>query len=151
MSIRQGEAMTVTNDWNAQIVEEFRANGGKVGGRFEGGDIVLMHYHGRKSGTEYISPVVYRPGDDADTIYVFASKGGAPTHPEWYYNLLEDDNAFVEVGTQTYPVSVTEITGDERDAIYAAHVVRYPGFGEYTKSTEGIRTIPVLALTRKSS
>lgn len=142
--------MTSPNDWNAAIIAEFRANEGKVGGNFEGADMVLMHHHGRKSGKEFVNPVVYRPDpDDADTIYVFASKAGAPEHPDWYYNLIADDNASVEVGTESYPVTVRELTGAERDEVYAAHAERYPGFREYEEKTAGIRTIPVLALTRR--
>jgi deazaflavin-dependent oxidoreductase (nitroreductase family) len=137
------------NDWNAQVIAEFRANEGKVGGQFEGAPVVLMHHHGRKTGNEFVNPVMYMQSEtDSDTIYVFASKGGAPTHPDWYHNLLVDQAATVEVGTEAYPVSVTEVTGADRDSIYAEQVRRYPGFGEYEVSTAGIRTIPVLALTR---
>jgi deazaflavin-dependent oxidoreductase (nitroreductase family) len=137
------------NDWNKQVIAEFRANEGKVGGRFEGAPVVLMHHHGRKSGNEFVTPVMYLPSEtDPDTMYVFASKGGHPDHPDWYHNLLVDEAASVEVGTESYPVSVSEIVGAERDAIYAEQVKRYPGFGEYEVATTGIRTIPVLALTR---
>ncbi len=136
------------SDWNAAIIEEFRANGGKVGGMFEGAPVVLMHGVGRRTGKETVHPVVYLPGDDPATIYVFASKGGAPTHPDWYYNLTAAGRATVEVGTETYDAAVAEITGEERDRIYAEQVSRMPGFGEYEQKTAGIRTIPVLALTR---
>lgn len=141
--------MSEYNDWNAQIIAEFRANGGKVGGQFEGAPVVLMHGVGRKTGKESVHPVMYLADEqDADTIYVFASKGGAPTHPDWYYNLTEAGKATLEVGTETYEATVTEITGEDRDRIYAEQVSRYPGFGEYEVATAGIRTIPVLALTR---
>ena len=141
--------MADVNDWNAKVIAEFRANGGKVGGNFEGAPVVLMHHVGRKSGKESVNPVMYLP-DEADptTIYVFASKGGAPTHPDWYWNMTEAGSAVVEVGTETYTVSVREVTGEERDTVYAEQASRYPGFGEYAVKTEGIRTIPVLALTR---
>ena len=141
--------MADDNDWNARVIAEFRANGGKVGGNFEGAPVVLMHHVGRKSGKESVNPVMYLP-DEADptTIYVFASKGGAPTHPDWYWNMTEAGSAVVEVGTETYTVSVREVTGEERDTVYAEQASRYPGFGEYAVKTEGIRTIPVLALTR---
>jgi len=141
--------MADVNDWNARVIAEFRANGGKVGGNFEGAPVVLMHHVGRKSGKESVNPVMYLP-DEADptTIYVFASKGGAPTHPDWYWNMTEAGSAVVEVGTETYTVSVREVTGEERDTVYAEQASRYPGFGEYAVKTEGIRTIPVLALTR---
>ena len=141
--------MTDVNDWNSRVIAEFRANGGKVGGQFEGAPVVLMHHIGRKSGKESVNPVMYLPDEgDAATIYVFASKGGAPTHPDWYWNMTEAGTATVEVGTETYDVSVREVTGEERDTIYAEQASRYPGFGEYAEKTAGIRTIPVLALTR---
>jgi deazaflavin-dependent oxidoreductase (nitroreductase family) len=137
------------SDWNTAIIEEFRANGGKVGGPFEGAPVVLMHGVGRRSGKETVHPVMYLPSDDDPaTIYVFASKAGAPTHPDWYYNLTAAGRLTVEVGTETYEAAVTEVTGEDRDRIYAEQVSRYPGFGEYEQRTAGIRTIPVLALTR---
>jgi len=141
--------MADVNDWNARVIAEFRANGGKVGGNFEGAPVVLMHHVGRKSGKESVNPVMYLPDEtDPATIYVFASKGGAPTHPDWYWNMTEAGSAVVEVGTETYTVSVRDVTGEERDTVYAEQASRYPGFGEYAVKTEGIRTIPVLALTR---
>ena len=141
--------MTDVNDWNSRVIAEFRANGGKVGGQFEGAPVVLMHHIGRKSGKESVNPVMYLPDEgDPATIYVFASKGGAPTHPDWYWNMTVAGTATVEVGTETYAVSVREVTGQERDTIYAEQASRYPGFGEYAEKTAGIRTIPVLALTR---
>ncbi len=85
---------------------------------------------------------------DPDTIYVFASKAGAPTHPDWYYNLTSAEAAEVEVGTATYRVSVRELEGEERDRVYAEQARRYPGFAEYAVRTAGVRTIPVLVLTR---
>jgi deazaflavin-dependent oxidoreductase (nitroreductase family) len=141
--------MAEVNDWNAQIIAEFRANDGKVGGPFEGAPVVLMHHVGRKSGKESVNPVMYLPDDhDPSTIYVFASKAGAPTHPDWFWNMTEAGRATVEVGTETYDVSVRELTGDERDSVYAEQASRYPGFAEYAEKTAGIRVIPVLALTR---
>jgi deazaflavin-dependent oxidoreductase (nitroreductase family) len=135
------------SDWNEQVVAEFRANEGRVGGPFDGASMILIHHVGRKSGKEYVNPLVYLPGDD-DSMYLFASKGGAPENPEWYRNLVAAGHATVEVGSSTYPVTVTEISGDERDLIYAEQVKRMPGFGEYAEKTEGIRKIPVLRLTR---
>jgi deazaflavin-dependent oxidoreductase (nitroreductase family) len=141
--------MTDVNDWNSRIIAEFRANDGKVGGQFEGAPVVLMHHVGRRSGTEYVNPVMYLAADDDPaTIYVFASKGGHPTNPDWYVNMTEAGTATVEVGTETYAVTVTELTGEERDRVYAEQARRYPGFAEYEQQTAGIRTIPVLALTR---
>ena len=136
------------SDWNQSVIEEFRANEGRVGGPFAGAPMVLIHHVGRKSGKEYINPLVYLPDGDGDSIYIFASKGGAPENPEWYRNLVAAGQATIEVLTSTYPVTVTELSGDERDRVYAEQVKRMPGFGEYAQKTEGIRKIPVLRLTR---
>lgn len=141
--------MSEINDWNAAIIAEFRANEGRVGGQFEGAPVVLMHHVGRKSGREFVNPVMYLADDsDPATIFVFASKAGAPTHPDWYWNMTEAGRATVEVGTETYDVAVRELEGDERDRVYAEQASRYPGFAEYEEKTAGIRVIPVLALTR---
>ena len=141
--------MTEINDWYAAIIAEFRANEGRVGGQFEGAPVVLMHHVGRKSGKEFVNPVMYLADDsDPATIFVFASKAGAPTHPDWYWNMTEAGRATVEVGTETYDVAVRELEGDERDRVYAEQASRYPGFAEYEEKTAGIRVIPVLALTR---
>ena len=136
-------------DWNGKIVAEFRANEGKVGGPFEGAPLVLLHHRGRKSGREYVAPTMYLADEtDPDVIYVFASKAGAPTNPDWYYNLTAAGNGTVEVGSETYQVSVGELTGAERDRTYAEQARRYPGFAEYESKAAGIRTIPVLKLRR---
>jgi deazaflavin-dependent oxidoreductase (nitroreductase family) len=136
-------------DWNSKVIAEFRANEGRVGGSFAGAPMVLVHSRGRKSGLERVNPMMYLADEtDENTIYVFASKGGAPTNPDWYRNLVVAGDATVEVGTETYPVTVREVTGDERDRIYAEQARRYPGFAEYESKTAGIRTIPVLRLTR---
>ncbi len=137
------------SDWNERVIAEFRANEGRVGGGFEGAPMIVVHHVGRKSGKEYVNPLVYLPGEgDDDSIYIFASKGGTPENPEWYRNLIAAGQATVEVQTSTYPVTVTEVSGPERDRIYAEQVKRMPGFGEYAEKTEGIRKIPVLRLTR---
>jgi deazaflavin-dependent oxidoreductase (nitroreductase family) len=142
--------MTGPGDWNTKVIEEFRANQGRVGGAFEGAPLALVHHRGRKTGKEHVAPMMYLADDvDPDVIYVFASKAGAPTHPDWYYNLTSARDAEVEVGTQTYPVSVSELSGDDRDRIFAEQARRYPGFAEYAQKTAGIRTIPVLALRRR--
>jgi deazaflavin-dependent oxidoreductase (nitroreductase family) len=136
-------------DWNASIINEFRANAGKVGGQFEGAPLVLLHHRGRKSGRELVSPVMYLADEtDPDTIYVFGSRGGAPTNPDWYYNLVAAGRATVERGTETYDVSVRDVTGDDRDRIFAEQARRYPGFAEYAEKTAGIRVIPVVELRR---
>jgi deazaflavin-dependent oxidoreductase (nitroreductase family) len=137
------------DDRNAKIIDEFRANEGRVGGNFAGAPLVLLHHTGRKSGREYVNPVMYLPDDgDPDTIYVFASKGGAPEHPSWYRNLTAAGSGSVEVGTDSYRVTVAELKGAERDRIYAEQAKRFPGFATYETRTSGVRTIPVLALHR---
>jgi deazaflavin-dependent oxidoreductase (nitroreductase family) len=141
--------MADRNEWNTKIIDDFRANDGRVGPPFEGAPVVLLHHRGRKSGKEYVNPLVYLPDEqDTNTIYLFASKGGAPSNPDWYYNLTDLGTASVERGTDNYPLTVTEVTGDERDALYKEQASRFPGFGDYAQKTAGIRTIPVLKLTR---
>ncbi len=142
--------MTDLNSWNQQVIAEFRANEGRVGGGFAGAPMVLVHHVGRASGKEYVTPLVYLPKDgDDDTIYIFGSKAGAPDHPDWYLNLLAAGQATIEVGTGRYPVTITEVGGEERDRVYAEQVRRMPGFGEYEAKAAGFRTIPVLELTRR--
>jgi deazaflavin-dependent oxidoreductase (nitroreductase family) len=139
------------SDWNTQVIEEFRANGGKVGGNFDGAPMVLLHHRGRSSGTEYLTPLMYLPGEvsgDDDVIYVFASAAGAPQDPQWYRNIVTAGQTEVEVGTERYAVRVEDVSGAERDRIYAEQARRYPGFAEYEQKTNGIRTIPVVALHR---
>jgi len=135
------------NDYIAKIIDEFRANEGRVGGPFEGSAVALVHHRGRKSGREYVTPVEYQRADDA-TIYAFASKAGAPSNPDWYYNLVAAAAGSVEVGTDTYAVTVDELMGDDRDRVYEEQARRLPQFAEYAKQTAGIRTIPVLGLRR---
>src|SRR5262245_19273567 len=132
----------VVPDWNKKIIEEFRANQGRVGGSFEGAPLLLLHTTGRRTGAERVNPVMYLR--EGDRVYVFGSKGGAPNHPDWYHNLLADPNVTVELGTQTYPARAEVITGAEPDRIYAKPSRRHPGFAEYQRSTR--RVIPVIAL-----
>ena len=141
--------MTEPNDWNSKTIAEFRANEGRVGGPFEGAPMVLVHRRGRRSGREYVTPTIYLPHDaDDGIIYVFATKGGAPTHPDWYYNLTEAGEGSFERGTESFEVTVRDLTGAERNSGYAEQARRYPGFAEYERQTTGIRTIPVLELER---
>jgi deazaflavin-dependent oxidoreductase (nitroreductase family) len=141
--------MSDVGDWNAKTIEEFRANEGRVGGVFEGAPLVLVHDRGRKSGREYVNPLMYLPHDtDQDIIYVFATKGGAPSNPDWYDNLIAAGDGRVERGTETYDVTVRELTGAERDRIYAEQARRFPGFADYERQIAGVRTIPVLELAR---
>ena len=137
-------------EWNQQNINEFRANDGKVGGPFAGVPITLLHHVGRKSGTQYVTPLVYQPKDGSDdSIYVFAAFAGAPQNPEWYYNLVAAGQASVEIGTEAYQVTVRDITGDERDRVWAHQVSLAPSFSDYEKKTAGIRVIPILELTRR--
>jgi deazaflavin-dependent oxidoreductase (nitroreductase family) len=139
------------SDWNTQVIEQFRANRGQVGGQFEGAPIVLLHHRGRKSGADHVAPVMYLADEtDPDTVYVFASKAGAPTDPDWYRNLVAAGGGRVELGDDEYDVAVTELAGADRDRIFNEQVKRFPGFGEYAQKTAGIRTIPVLALRRSN-
>jgi deazaflavin-dependent oxidoreductase (nitroreductase family) len=131
-------------DWNTGIINEFRANGGKVGGHFAGAPLLLLTTTGAKTGRQHTTPVMYL--QDGERYLVFASKAGAPTNPAWYHNLLAHPTATVEVGTETFPVRATEVKGAERDRLYAEQARRYPGFADYqTKTT---RVIPVVALER---
>ena len=138
------------NDWNASTIAEFRANEGRVGGPFEGAPLALVHHRGRKSQREYVTPVMYLPDEhDNGTIYVFASAGGAPSSPDWYFNLIANGQGTVERGTETYPVAVHEVHGGDRDRIYDEQARRYPGFADYVERAKGFRTIPVVALRRR--
>jgi deazaflavin-dependent oxidoreductase (nitroreductase family) len=137
------------SDRNNRIIDEFRANEGRVGGPFTGAPLALVHHRGRRTGRELVHPMMYLPHEtNDDVIYVFASKGGAPENPDWYHNLTRAGHGAVERGTETYPVTVRDVTGAERDERYAEQARRYPGFAEYAQKTAGIRTIPVLELTR---
>jgi deazaflavin-dependent oxidoreductase (nitroreductase family) len=140
--------MSNPNNWNEKVIADFRAHDGRVGGPFEGAPMVLVHHRGRRTGHEYVNPMMYLAAERGDgSIYVFASKGGAPTNPDWYYNLTAAGKGSVEIGTGTFPVTVRELHGEEHDRIYAEQARRYPGFAEYAEKTAGVRTIPVLELT----
>jgi deazaflavin-dependent oxidoreductase (nitroreductase family) len=134
--------MSDPNDWNAKIIEEFHANEGKVGGVFEGATMLLLHTEGAMSGQPRVNPLVYLP--DGDRYVVFASKGGAPTDPHWYRNLLADPSVTIEVGTEAIAVKANVIAGPERDELYARQVERFASFAEYERMTT--RVIPVIAL-----
>jgi deazaflavin-dependent oxidoreductase (nitroreductase family) len=133
------------SDWNQQIIEEFRANEGRVGGMFEDAPMIIIHHVGAKSGTVRQTPLVHFPEGEGRTVIV-ASAGGAPQNPAWYHNLKAVPKIEVEVGAETYPVVAEEITGAERDELWQRVVSEKPGFGEYEKKTD--RTIPLLRLTR---
>lgn len=132
------------SDYNTKIIEEFRANAGRVGGSWEGRDLLLLTTMGRKSGRPHTAPMVFTR--DGERLLVYASKGGAPAHPDWYVNLVADPHVVVEVGPDRYDAIATPLEGDERDREFAAQVARNSVFGEYEQKTT--RVIPVVALTR---
>ena len=132
-------------DWNQQIIEEFRANEGRVGGNFEGRTLLLLHHTGAKSGTERINPLAYQRLSD-DSVAIFASKSGAPTTPDWFYNLVAHPDVKVEIGTESYSARVRVAEGAEREPIWEKQKADWPGFAEYEEKTQGIREIPVVIL-----
>ena len=134
------------SDWNAGVIVEFRKNRGKVGGNFEGAPILLINHKGAKTGKARTNPVMYYK--DGERYIVFASKGGAPTNPDWYHNLKAHPDVMIEVGDHKIEARATEITGTERDKIFAKQSQLYPQFANYQKSTK--RKIPVMAFTPKT-
>lgn len=130
--------------FNASLIEEFRANGGKVGGRFEGRPVMLVTVTGARSGRRLTIPLVYL--QDGDRHFIFASKAGSDRNPDWYHNLVVNPSVTVEIGTETYDATAETILGDERDEIYAKQVAAAPQFGEYQEKTT--RRIPVVELVR---
>ena len=134
------------NAWNKDIIAEFCANGGKVGGMFEGAPIVIVHTNGAKSGAERLNPLVALI--DGDRLYVIASKGGAPHHPDWYYNLKANPRVSVEQLTDTFDATAVEVDDEaERSRLYDLQITRFPSFGDYKKMTT--RRIPVIELVRE--
>ena len=134
----------MNNDFNQQIIQEFRANEGKVGGPFEGRPILVLTTTGAKTGREHVTPVMCLL--EGDSYYVFASIGGAPTSPAWYHNLVANPRVTVEVGTERFEARATVLDRDERDRVYAKQAALYQNFAEYEQKTT--RTIPVVRLTR---
>lgn len=132
------------NDFNRKVIEEFRANAGKVAGPFEGAAMILITTTGAKSGQERIAPLVYQA--DGDRIVIFASKAGAPTSPDWYYNLVANPGAIAEIGTEKFPVTARVAEGEERDRLWNRQKELSPGFAAYEAKTT--RTIPVVVLER---
>ena len=129
-------------NWNTAIIEEFRANGGKVGGQFEGAPLLLLHTTGAKSGQERVNPMMYL--DDGDRLVVFASKAGAPTNPDWYHNLVANPKVSAEVGAQTREFVARVAQGEERERIWDLWKTRWTGFADYETKTD--RQIPVVIL-----
>ena len=136
--------MNDVNAWNTAIINEFRANNGKVGGRFEGGTLLLLHTTGARSGVERINPLAYTT--DGERFIIIASKGGAPTHPDWYYNILANSAVTIEVGSEHFPARATVAEEPERTRLFEQMAAQMPGFAEYQRNTT--RTIPVIVLER---
>jgi deazaflavin-dependent oxidoreductase (nitroreductase family) len=134
----------VPEDFNSKIIEEFRANGGKVGGRFEGAPVLLLHTIGAKSGRERVNPMMYQTIGDG--FAVFASKGGAPVNPDWYFNLLANPRVTAEIGTETVELTARVADDETREPIWTAWKRAYPGFADYEAKTT--RQIPVILLDR---
>ena len=121
--------MTQVNDWNARIIEEFRANDGRVGGTFEGRPLLLLHHRGARTGIERVNPLAYQELEGGWAV--FGSKGGAPTNPDWYHNLRANPRAQVEVGTETFDVVARVAEGEERVRIWRRQIERIPAFAQY--------------------
>jgi deazaflavin-dependent oxidoreductase (nitroreductase family) len=138
---------TSMHDFNQRVIEEFHANGGRVGEPFEGMTLLLLHHTGAKTGASRINPLAYLPDDGRYVI--FASKAGAPTNPDWYHNLKANPNVQIEVGTNTFDALASEATGDERDRLYAEQKQRVSSFSDYEQKTD--RLIPVIVLTPAAS
>ena len=134
------------NDFNRAVIEEFRANDGKVGGPFEGAPVLLLTATGAKSGERRTTPVMYLP--DGERMVIFASFGGAPTNPAWYHNLVANPSASVEVGPDAVEVDAVVTSGEERDRLFRRQAELYPQFAEYEQKTT--RQIPVIALVPKA-
>jgi deazaflavin-dependent oxidoreductase (nitroreductase family) len=130
------------SDWNAAIIDEFRANAGKVGGQFAGAPMLILHTTGAKTGQERVNPVVYQT--DGDRLVVFASKGGAPDNPDWYHNIVAHPDVTVEVGADTLPKRAVVADGPERERLWARQKELMPGFADYEANTT--RQIPVVVL-----
>jgi deazaflavin-dependent oxidoreductase (nitroreductase family) len=137
--------MPEVKDFNTAVIDEFRANEGKVGGGFAGAPMLLLHHKGAKSGIERVNPMVYQAvGDD---YAVFASKAGQPTNPDWYHNLVAHPDTSIEVGAETIPVTARVAEGDERERIWSKQKIDMPGFADYEQKTT--RQIPVIVLTQR--
>ena len=136
--------MATRRDWNTGIIDEFRANQGKVGGMFEHTPILLLHHTGARSGTDRVNPLAYRK--DGDRFVVFGSKGGAPTNPDWYRNLRANPRVTVEIGPERFEANATVAKGAERRRLYDLQAARMPAFKDYETKTS--REIPVVVLER---
>jgi deazaflavin-dependent oxidoreductase (nitroreductase family) len=131
------------DEFNKRVMAEFHEKGGKLGGRFEGTDILILTSTGARTGQTRWNPLAY--SKDGERFIIVASKGGAPASPDWFHNLVANPSAVVEVGTEVIRVDATVASGDERDRLYARHAAKMPQFLEYAKNTK--RSIPVVVLT----
>ncbi len=136
--------MSELNEFNRRLIDEFRANGGKVGGQFANAPLLLLTTTGAKSGRSYTTPLAYTR--DGDRLVVIASKAGAPTNPDWYHNLRAHPTATVELGSERFQAKAVVTAGEERDRLFKAQASRLPVFADYQKKTT--RQIPVIALER---
>jgi deazaflavin-dependent oxidoreductase (nitroreductase family) len=132
------------NDWNTKVIEEFRANGGKVG-QFGTMPLLLLHHKGSKSGKAYVNPLAYLPV--GSSMAIFASKGGGPSNPDWYHNLVANPDVQVEIGGQPAVAAKARVAqGEERERLYREQVSKVPVFGEYETKTKDVRQIPVVVI-----
>ena len=136
--------MSSPADFNAQVIEEFRANQGRVGGMFEGMPLLLLHHTGAKSGVGRVNPLAYLTDDGR--YVVIASKGGAPQNPSWYHNLKAHPQVKIEVGSDTIDADAAEASGEERERLFRTQADRFPQFDDYVQKAAG-RKIPVIVLT----
>ena len=134
-------------DYNAEIIDAFRAGQGRVGGVWEGTPLLLLHHTGAKSGRHRVTPLGYLR--DGGRYVAIASNGGAPRHPAWYRNVMADPNVTIEVGTDTVEVVASEATGDERERLFRAQAARFPQLAEYERKAD--RVIPVIVLTPRET
>jgi deazaflavin-dependent oxidoreductase (nitroreductase family) len=132
-------------DLNQRIIEEFRANGGRVAGPLAATPMLLLHHIGAKSGTERVTPLAYRAHGDGRYVIV-GSNGGSPTHPGWYHNLKANPNVDVEIGSETFPVRASELNRADRDQLWPELLAASPSLRDYEAKTE--RQIPIFMLTR---
>src|SRR5262249_6152046 len=146
ISTTRRQRVSSPNDWNQQVIAQYYAHAEKGIPNF-GDNLLLLHTVGAKSGQPRVNPLAFTR--DGDKYVIIASKGGAPSHPDWYYNLTKAGAAAIDVAGQTVPVRAAEVKGEERNRLYAQHSERFPGFLEYQEKTS--RKIPVFTLERTSS
>jgi deazaflavin-dependent oxidoreductase (nitroreductase family) len=143
--VKDFQDLAYVPDLNEQVIEDFRANQGRVGGPFEGLPVILIHHIGAKTGTPRVSPLGYFPQEDGSML-IGATNGGLPANPAWYHNLKANPRIDVEVGAEKFAVVAEELTGQERTAAWARIAIIAPGYGDYQNHTP--RTIPLMRLTR---